>query len=41
MEEIKKTESDVLGYNVMKFDVVYLNLVLKTHLNLKNMTQQT
>ena len=37
MEEIKR-ESDVLEFNLMKFDVVCLNSVLKKHLNLGNMT---
>ena len=32
MKEIKK-ESDVLGYNLMNFYVVYLNSVLKMRLN--------
>jgi hypothetical protein len=38
MKEIKR-ESNVMGYNLTKFDVVYLNSALKIHLNLRNMTE--
>jgi hypothetical protein len=40
MEEIK-SKNDVMGYNLMKFNVVCLNYVLKSCLNVGNMTQQT
>ena len=40
MEEIKR-ESDVLGYNLMKFNAICLSSTLKRYLNLGNMTQQT
>jgi hypothetical protein len=40
MEEIKR-ESNVLKYNLMKFDVVCLNLVLKIRLNPENMILRT
>jgi hypothetical protein len=40
MEEIKR-ESNVLEYNVMKFDVICLNSVLKIRLNPENIIQQT
>jgi hypothetical protein len=38
MEEIKR-ESDVLRYNLMKFDLVYLKSILKMRLNLGNITK--
>ena len=38
MEEIKR-ESNVLEYNLMNFNVVCLNSVLKIRLNLENMIQ--
>jgi hypothetical protein len=40
MEEIKR-ESDVLRYNLMKFDLVYLKSILKMRLNLGNITKWT
>jgi len=39
MEETKR-ESYVLGYNVIKFNVVRLNLILKMCLNLGNITHK-
>jgi len=35
-----KWERNVLRYNLIKFNVIILNLILKMCLNLKNMTQQ-
>ena len=32
-------ETDVLVYNLMKFKVVYLNSVLKMHMNLKSLNK--
>jgi hypothetical protein len=39
IEEVKE-ESNIVGYNMMKFNLVILNLVLKIYLNLGNMTRQ-
>jgi hypothetical protein len=36
-----KGERNVLGYNLIKFDVVSLNSILKIFLNLENMSRQT
>jgi hypothetical protein len=37
MEELKR-ENGALRYNLMKFDVICLNSMLKLHLNLGSMT---
>jgi hypothetical protein len=36
--QMKRVKGNVLGYNIMKFDIVSLNS-LKIHLNLENITR--